>query len=133
MSVLDAQYGRNADVFLVSAPKPNSLSEGGTMKILIYCSVFVLLALISFPITADAFSNGHHHSEMMQNQQTPPHGTNQHGTIQTQTDPSNPNMSAHAVPEPPVLLLMSIVWGLLALYSLIKRFRGQRASREKAL
>ena len=99
------------------------------MKIFIYCCIFVLFTVISSPIPAEAFSNGHHHSEIMQNQQT-----TSHGTIKTdKTDPPNPNVSAQAVPEPPVLLLMSIAWGLLALYSLIKRFRGQGASREKAL
>jgi hypothetical protein len=90
------------------------------MKALIYCCLFVLLGIMSFPVTAEAFSRRSHHSDFQQNQ--------------TVTAPLNTqNASAQAVPEPPVFLLMSIGIGVLALYSVVKRFRGQDASREKAL
>lgn len=93
------------------------------MKTLTYCSVFVLLSLLSFPITAEAFSRRSHSSEVAQNQvQTP-----RDGNTQTQ------NVSPQAVPEPPALLLMGIGIGLFAIFSLIKRFRSQAASREKAM
>jgi PEP-CTERM motif-containing protein len=91
------------------------------MKILIYSSVFVLLTLMSFPLTAEAFSRRTHHSELGQTQQT------------TQLNSQTRDVSPQAVPEPPALLLMGIGIGLLAIYSTIKRFRGRDASREKAL
>jgi len=83
------------------------------MKILTYCGVFVLLALISFPVTADAFSRRHDSSELVQNpgQSAPLDQTR--------------NVSPQAVPEPPALLLMGIGIGLFAIYSMIKRFRGK--------
>lgn len=92
---------------------------GGAMKITIYCSLFVLLALMSFPITADAFSRRSHHSDFSQSQAV---------TAPLQTADVSPN----AVPEPPVLLLMSIGIGLLALCVGVRRFRGQAASDKKA-
>jgi PEP-CTERM motif-containing protein len=91
------------------------------MKILTCCSVFVLLTLISFPITAEAFSRRHSSSELQQNQvQSAPHNP------QSQTLDITPQ----AVPEPPVLLLMGIGLGLFAIYSMIRQFRGQKADRE---
>jgi hypothetical protein len=120
------------------------------MKILTYCSVFVLLALISFPITADAFSlfghssdsselvqNPGHHSSGSGHVQNPGHHSDGSGHVQNpgQSAPLDQtrNVSPQAVPEPPALLLMGIGIGLFAIYSMIKRFRGQNASREKAL
>jgi hypothetical protein len=91
------------------------------MKILTCCSVFVLLTLISFPITADAFSRRHSSSELEQNHfQSVPHNS-QNQTL---------DISPQAVPEPPVLLLMGIGMGLFAVYSGIRHFRGQKADRE---
>jgi len=92
------------------------------MKILTYCSVFVLLSLLSFPITAEAFSRGADNTEVTQHRVHVPRD----GNTQTQ------NISPQAVPEPPVLLLMGIGIGLFAIFLMIKRFRGQAASREKA-
>jgi hypothetical protein len=89
------------------------------MKISTYCSVFVLLTLISLPITAEAFSRRSHHSELVATQQTAP--LNQTSDV-----------SPQAVPEPPVVLLMGIGIGLFAICSMLVRFRGQNASREKA-
>ena len=89
------------------------------MKLLTYCSVFVLLTLISLPITAEAFSRRSHHSELVQTQQTaPPNQTR--------------DVSPQAVPEPPAVLLMGIGIGLFAIGVMIMRFRGPRASSEKA-
>ena len=122
------------------------------MKILTYCGVFVLLALISFPITAEAFSwfshssdsselvqNSGHHSAGSGHVQNPGHHSDSAGSGHVQNQgQSGPfdqtrNVSPQAVPEPPALLLMGIGIGLFAIYSMIKRFRGQNASREKAL
>ena len=90
------------------------------MKVLIYCSVFVLLALMSFPITAEAFSRRSHHSDFSQSQAV--------------TAPLNTqDVSAQAVPEPPVLLLISIGIGVLALCSVVKRFYEQGARGDKGL
>jgi hypothetical protein len=106
------------------------------MKILTYCGVFVLLTLISFPVTADAFSRRHDSSELAQNQghpsrsgrvQNPGQSAPHNGQTQTQ------DITPQAVPEPPAILLMGIGIGLFAIYSIIKRFRGQGASREKTL
>jgi hypothetical protein len=93
------------------------------MKFLTYCSVFVLLSLLSFPITAEAFSRRTHSSEVAQHQVQAPRD----GKTETQ------NISPQAVPEPPVLLLLGIGIGLFAIYSMTKRFRGQAASREKRM
>jgi hypothetical protein len=89
------------------------------MKILTYCGVVLLLILISFPITAEAFSRRTHSSEVAQNSITVP--------VDRQT------ISPQAVPEPPALLLMGVGIGLFAIYSMTKWFRGQDASREKEL
>ena len=94
------------------------------MKILIYCSVFVLLTIISLPVTAEAFSRRTNHSEV-----GPSHVTSYDQKKQT---PSS-DISPQAVPEPPVLLLMGIGLGLFAIGSVIARFRGQDAGRNKAL
>ena len=100
------------------------------MKILTYCSIGLLLALIAFPITAEAFSRRTHGSEVAQRQVPAPRDGNtqrQDGNTQTQ------DVSPQAVPEPPALLLMGIGIGLFAIFSMIKRFRGQAASRDKAM
>ena len=120
------------------------------MKILTYCGAFVLLALISFPIPAEAFSwfshssdsselvqNPGHHSAGSGHVQNPDHHSAGSGHVQNpgQSAPLDQtrNVSPQAVPEPPALLLMGIGIGLFAIYSMIKRFRGHNASREKAL
>lgn len=90
------------------------------MKISTYCSMLVLLTLISLPITAEAFSRRSHNSEMGPTQQTAP--------LNQQTR----DVSPQAVPEPPVVLLMGIGIGLFAIGSMVMRFRGQRVSSEKA-
>ena len=89
------------------------------MKLLTYCSVFVLLTLISLPITAEAFGRRSHHSEVGPTQQTAP--------LNQQTR----DVSPQAVPEPPAVLLMGIGIGLFAICSMVVRFRWQRASSEK--
>lgn len=106
------------------------------MKILTYCGVFVLLTLISFPVTAEAFSRRTHSSEVAQNQGHP----SRSGRVQNpgQSAPHNDqsqtlDITPQAVPEPPAILLMGIGIGLFAVYSIIKRFRGQDSSREKTL
>jgi hypothetical protein len=100
--------------------------------ILTFCNVFVLLTFISFPITAEAFSRGADSSEVGQQPaqlhkaQAHQAKTSHDGKTETQ------NISAVAVPEPPVLWLMGIGISLFAIFALIKRFRGQDASRDNA-
>jgi PEP-CTERM motif len=62
------------------------------MKILTYCSVFALFALLAFPLTADAFSRRVSHSEagLTQIQSAPPDKTHR---------------STQSVPVPGTLLL----------------------------
>jgi hypothetical protein len=50
-----------------------SLPKGDTMKIVTCWSVFVLLALLAFPLTADAFSRRASHSEVGLTQVQPTH------------------------------------------------------------
>ncbi len=69
------------------------------MNLLTYCSVFVLFALMSFPMTADAFSRRPHHSEVGQNQfESRPLDH----TIPTQ------DRTPQSVPEPSSLYLIGI-------------------------
>jgi hypothetical protein len=84
------------------------------MKGLIYCSLVVFLAVMSFPITAEAFGRRSHHSDFSQSQAV---------TAPLQTT----DVSPQAVPEPPALLLMGIGFGALAVFSAIKRFRKHDA------
>jgi hypothetical protein len=85
------------------------------MKTLVYGSVLVLLALLSLPTTSEAFSRRSSGSEVAPNQAvTTP--------VRTAT---TENVSSQSVPEPPVLLLMSIGLGVFALCSAIKAFRKQ--------
>jgi hypothetical protein len=81
------------------------------MKTFIYSSVLVLLAIVSLPTTSEAFSRRQSGSEI---------GLTQAVTSNTIT---TNNVSAQAVPEPPVLLLMSIGLGVFALVSAIKKYQ----------
>ncbi len=87
---------------------------GGKMKTLMYVSVVALLTLLSLPTTSDAFSRRSSSSDF-----TPMQGT----TAPVNTNTSN--ASAQAVPEPPVLLLMSIGLGVFGLGYAIKGYRKQ--------
>ena len=97
-----------------------------------YCNVVVLVALIAFPITAEAFSRRADSSEVG------PHQAQVHQTQAHQAQASHdgktdtPQVSPQAVPELPALLLLGLGLGLFAIFSLIKRFRGHDASRENA-
>ena len=83
------------------------------MKTLVYGSVFVLFALLSMPVTSDAFSRRTHQSEV-----GPTQGTN--------APLNTTNVSPRSVPEPPVVMLMSIGLGAFGLcYVMMKRFRKQ--------
>ena len=98
------------------------------MKILSYLTVLALFTLTAFPITAEAFSRRADSSEVGQHQtQAHQAHTSRDGKTETQ------NISPQAVPEPPALWLMGIGIGLFTIFALIKRFRGQDASRDKVM
>ena len=82
------------------------------MKVLIYGSLFVFVTLLSLPATADAFSRRSHHSEIASTAVTGP-----------VTPGTTDSTGATAVPEPPVLMLMTLAFGLFAVGSAIVRFR----------
>jgi hypothetical protein len=84
------------------------------MKALMYVSVVALLTLLSLPTTSDAFSRRSSSSDF-----TPMQGTT--APVNTTTS----NASAQAVPEPPVLLLMSIGLGVFGLGYAIKGYQKQ--------
>ena len=81
------------------------------MKTVVYSSVLLLVGLLSLPTTSDAFSRRSSGSEVapMQAATTPVTTTN--------------NVSAQSVPEPPVLLLMSIGLAVFVLASAISKFQ----------
>jgi hypothetical protein len=85
--------------------------QEGKMKTLIYCSLIMLLTLLSLPTTSDAFSRRSGGSEI--------------GPTQAVTTPVNTqtsNVSSQSVPEPPVLMLMSIGLGVFGLgFALLRK------------
>ena len=81
------------------------------MRTFIYSSVFLFLVLLSLPTTSEAFSRRSHNSEVgpMQATTVPVNGTSTNGSPQ-------------AVPEPPVLMLMSIGLGVFGLgFALLRK------------
>ena len=79
------------------------------MKTATYCSLVVLLAFLSLPTASHAFSRRSHHSEVTQSQAV---------TVPLRVDTTEARgVSASAVPEPPVLMLMTIGLGAFALCS----------------
>lgn len=84
------------------------------MKTLMYSSVLILLTLLSLPTTSEAFSRRSSGSEVAPTQ-----------AVTTPLNTNTSNVSAQSVPEPPVLLLMSIGLGVFALGAAIKAFRKQ--------
>jgi len=84
------------------------------MKPILYGTALVVLALLSLPTTSDAFSRRSSGSEV--------------APIQATTTPVNTNtnnVSAQSVPEPPVVMLMSIGLGLFGVGYAMIRFRKQ--------
>jgi hypothetical protein len=100
------------------------------MKFLSYFSLVLLLMLISFPVSSDAFSRRSSHSEVAQPATTSLR-TSQTNTSQTNITQANGlNASSQAVPEPPVLWLMSLGVGLLVLGAMFRQVcRSQKSVR----
>ena len=78
------------------------------MKSLVYCSLLVVLTVLSMSTTSEAFSRRSHQSEVAPSQTFTSTNTSRNLT-------EGGNVSAQAVPEPPVLFLMSLGLGAVAL------------------
>jgi hypothetical protein len=108
------------------------------VKTYAYSSLLMLLAMLALPLTADAFSRRSDHAEVAQNQQAGP--SNNHNNSHSNNDTHSNNntshhtplnttsVSAQAVPEPPLLLLMSLAIGILALFSIANRLGRSNTS-----
>src|SRR5690242_4918331 len=83
------------------------------MKLASGISLFVLFMGLSFPVTSVAFSRRSQISEV--GPQSAPLNTSHYG--------DRHDVSPQAVPEPPVLFLMSIGVGLLGIGAMFKHFR----------
>jgi len=79
------------------------------MRTTIYSSVFLFLVLLSLPTTSEAFSRRSSGSEV--------------AGLQATTAPVNgPKGDAQAVPEPPILMLMSISLGVFGIgFALLRK------------
>jgi hypothetical protein len=90
--------------------------NGGNMKIGLCGSLIIMLTVLSLPTTSEAFSRRSHGSEVGPSQITKP--------LQTPTNENgNGNISGQPVPEPPVLLLMTIGLGAFSLLAGIRQIR----------
>lgn len=125
------EFKHVVQVYLIEEVLMGSLFKVGGVK-LTYCNVFVLVALIAFPLTAEAFSRRADSSEVGQHRaQAHQAQASRDGKHDGKTE--TPNVSPQAVPEPPALWLLGISIGLFAIFSLIKRFRRQDAARGTAM
>ena len=87
------------------------------MNVTVYCCLFALLTFLNLPTAANAFSRRSNHSEVTQSQTVT-------APLKSATIGTN-DASATAVPEPPILMLMSIGIGLFALGFAIRSVRKQ--------
>ena len=86
------------------------------MKVLSWVVVTTVLVLISFPGASDAFSRRTSEPEISQITTNAGHESRANSSQRTSSD-----LSAQAVPEPPVLWLVSLGIGLFAIGVMLKR------------
>jgi hypothetical protein len=130
--LMDVPLGDAVERYSCSRSPGNTFTtREGTMKIFIYCCVFALLTVTSLPITAEAFSRRAHHDEVPQGLSAPQKDTTHTNNA---VGPNTPgNNTPTNVPETSSLLLMGVGIGLLGIYAMKKRFRGQVASPNKEM
>jgi hypothetical protein len=93
------------------------------MKLISYCSGFILLTLIAFPLTAEAFGRRPSHSEVAQSRGIP-------GPLTTEIQNDPNGRPPQSVPEPSSLWLVGIGLGLIVLLSRKNWLRGQVRSQD---
>jgi hypothetical protein len=97
------------------------------MKIVSWFGVVTVLVLIAVPCVSDAFSRRTTHSEIAH---STPLTTTSHESTRNDNQTASHDVSAQAVPEPPVVWLMSVAVGLLAVGVALSRLGQADTSAE---
>lgn len=98
------------------------------MRLVSCFGMFLFVMVISLPVTSDAFSRRSSHSEVTQPVSTPLRTSQTNTTQSNITQTNRLDASSQAVPEPPVLWLMSLGLGLLILGAIFRQLRRSQKS-----
>ena len=88
------------------------------MKCVSSVALIIVFIVSAYPATSDAFSRRSSHSEVAH---TSPLNASHTGSTETGTRTSGADVSAAAVPEPPVLWLMSLGFAVLVVGAMFRR------------